>query len=61
MLKKKIVIFALAGLVAGCGFQLRGLVELGPTLSNPWVTGQDNQLVVDLRMALKQSARICAA
>ena len=55
MLKKKLVIFALVGLVAGCGFQLRGLVELGPILSKPWVTGQDNQLVVDLRMALKQS------
>ena len=43
------------GMLAGCGFQLRGQVNLAPIMAYPWVTGQDNQLVVDLRDSLRQS------
>lgn len=42
-------------MLAGCGFQLRGQVNLAPIMAYPWVTGQDNQLVVDLRDSLRQS------
>ena len=45
----------LSALLVGCGFQLRGQVELAPVMSAPWVTGQDSTLVVDLRNALRQS------
>ncbi|HCK76186.1 MAG TPA: hypothetical protein DHW07_03480 [Gammaproteobacteria bacterium] len=45
----------LTALLAGCGFHLRGQVELAPVISAPWVTGKDSALVVDLRNALRQS------
>ncbi|MBP81157.1 MAG: hypothetical protein CL395_04210 [Acidiferrobacteraceae bacterium] len=45
----------LTALLAGCGFHLRGQVELAPIMSAPWVTGQDPALVSDLRQALRQS------
>ena len=45
----------LSALLVGCGFHLRGQVELAPVVSSPWVTGQDPALVVDLRNALRQS------
>ena len=45
----------LSALLVGCGFHLRGQVELAPVMSSPWVTGQDPALVVDLRNALRQS------
>ncbi len=45
----------LSALLAGCGFHLRGQVELAPIMSAPWVTGQNQTLVVDLRNALRQS------
>ncbi|MDC0166822.1 hypothetical protein OAI79_02335, partial [Gammaproteobacteria bacterium] len=45
----------LTALLAGCGFHLRGQVELAPIISAPWVTGQDPALVVDLRNGLRQS------
>jgi len=45
----------LSALLTGCGFHLRGQVELAPIMSAPWVTGQNQTLVVDLRNALRQS------
>ena len=46
----------LTALLAGCGFHLRGQVELAPIISAPWVTGQDPALVADLRNGLRQSS-----
>ncbi|HCX88233.1 MAG TPA: hypothetical protein DG761_09420 [Gammaproteobacteria bacterium] len=45
----------LSALLAGCGFHLRGQVQLAPVMSAPWVTGQNQALVMDLRTALRQS------
>lgn len=55
MLLRRIFILSFLGMLAGCGFQLRGQVNLAPIMAYPWVTGQDNQLVVDLRDSLRQS------
>jgi len=45
----------LATVVSGCGFHLRGQVELASVMAAPWVTGQDPELVIDLRQGLRQS------
>ena len=45
----------LTALLAGCGFHLRGQMELAPVISAPWVIGQDLDLVADLRNGLRQS------
>lgn len=53
-LKNLILALSLLAL-AGCGFHLRGQVNLSPIMASPWVTGQDNQLVTDLRELLRES------
>jgi len=45
----------LTTVVSGCGFHLRGQVELASVMAAPWVTGQDPELVIDLRRGLRQS------
>ncbi|MEK9784503.1 MAG: LPS assembly lipoprotein LptE [Arenicellales bacterium] len=53
-LQTSIAIFLLV-VLTGCGFHLRGQVNLPPIMASPWVTGQDNQLVTDLRSLLRES------
>ena len=45
----------LATVLSGCGSHLRGQVELASVMSAPLVTGQDPELVIDLRRGLRQS------
>ncbi len=45
----------LSTVLSGCGFHLRGQVELASVMSAPLVTGQDPELVTHLRQGLRQS------
>ncbi len=45
----------LSTVLFGCGFHLRGQVELASVMATPWVTGQDPELVTHLRRGLRQS------
>lgn len=49
------VLVAVSLLVAGCGFQLRGKVDLPDSLTEPYVRGDDAQLVSTLNQALRFS------
>jgi LPS-assembly lipoprotein len=42
-------------LLQGCGFHLKGKVELSPTLQNVYVEGRDPAMVADLRRSLEFS------
>lgn len=52
---ERIVVFILMITVAGCGFHYRGKVDLSSTVSSIWVSGENQELVSDLRLALQHS------
>ena len=55
MTRRLLLIAALASLLSGCGFALRGSVDLPDSLQQMSVTGDDLLLVDELKSALKTS------